>query len=90
MSGPAMQWMFGARVGYQASVRDAVGFEDCGASESLNDARNCSQLVLQSYLATAVIERLRLQLVAEFFPTVQTESFASRVALQLSFGLQFF
>ena len=90
LSGPALQTMFGVRAGYQASVRDAVGFEECGPDESLGDARNCSQFVLQTYLAGAVIERLRLQLVGEFFPTIQTSRFASRVALQLSFGLQFF
>lgn len=90
LSNPTLQWMLGARAGYQASVRDAVGIEPCGDDEALGDARNCSQFVLQGYLAAAVIERLRLQFVAEFFPTNQATDFESRTAFQLSFGLQLF
>jgi hypothetical protein len=82
--------MLGARVGYQAAWPDRAGFKGCGNDRVTSDARLCSQLVLQGYVAAALIERLRTQLVLEFFPTNQEADFKSRIAFQLSFGLQLF
>ena len=92
MSTPALQWMIGGRVGYQASVTDGAGFQSCTDKDPdiLGDARNCSQLVLQGYAASALIERLRAQFVIEVFPTDKRADFKSRIALQLTFGLQLF
>jgi hypothetical protein len=90
LSNPTLQTMLGARVGYQASVTDGAGFQPCRDEAALGDARNCSQLVLQGYLAVAIIERLRVQLVVETFPTIQDTDFESRMGFQLTFGLQLF
>jgi hypothetical protein len=90
LSSAALQTMLGARVGYQASVTDGAGFGACGDAQAYGDARNCSQLVVQGYVAAAIIERLRAQLVVETFPTRQDAPFDSRIDLQLTFGLQFF
>jgi predicted acylesterase/phospholipase RssA len=90
LSNPTVQTMLGGRVGYQASVTDGAGFEPCHSEAALGDARNCSQLVLQGYLAAAIIERLRVQLVVESFPTEQDTGFESRIGFQLTFGLQLF
>jgi hypothetical protein len=90
LSNTALQTMVGARVGYQAAWPDRAGFKGCGNDRVTSDARLCSQLVLQGYIAAALIERLRAQLVLEFFPTNQEADFKSRIAFQLSFGLQLF
>jgi hypothetical protein len=90
LSTTALQTMLGARVGYQAGWPDRAGIKGCGNERVTSDARLCSQLVLQGYVAAALIERLRAQLVLEFFPTNQEADFKSRIAFQLSFGLQLF
>lgn len=90
MSNATLQNMLGFRVGYQAAWPDRFGFKDCNQDVSDGDARLCSQLVLQAYFATAIIERLRGQLVLEYFPLALDVDFDSRLALQLSFGLQLF
>jgi Patatin-like phospholipase len=90
MSNAALQNMLGFRVGYQAAWPDRFGFEGCDDEASDGDARLCSQLVLQVYIASAIVERLRGQLVLEYFPLALEADFDSRLALQLSFGLQLF
>jgi hypothetical protein len=90
LSTTALQTMLGARVGYQAGWPDRAGVNGCGNDRVTSDARLCSQLVLQGYIAAALIERLRAQFVLEYFPTTQEAGFKSRFALQLSFGLQLF
>jgi hypothetical protein len=90
LSGSVLQTMLGARVGYQAAWPDRAGLRGCGNERVTNDARLCSQLVLQGYIATALIERLRAQLVLEYFPTAQDAEFKSRIGFQLGFGLQLF
>jgi hypothetical protein len=90
LSNSALQSMLGARVGYQAAWLDRGGARDCTDEKSFGDARNCSQLVLQGYVAFALIERLRAQFVVETYPTEQEAKFKSRVGLQLTFGLQLF
>jgi hypothetical protein len=90
LSTSVLQTMLGARVGYQAGWPDRAGWKGCGNDRVTGDARLCSQLVLQGYLAAALIERLRTQFVVEFFPTSQEADFKSRIAFQLSFGLQVF
>jgi hypothetical protein len=90
LSGSVLQTMLGTRVGYQAGWPDRAGVRACGDDQVTSDARLCSQLVLQGYVAAALIERLRMQFVVEFFPTVQQAGFRSRIAFQLGFGLQFF
>jgi hypothetical protein len=90
LSTSVAQWMLGARAGWQASWADGAGFGRCGELQAFGDARNCSQLLLHGYLAVGLLERLRMQLVLETFPTAQAAEFRSRIAFQLGFGLQFF
>ena len=90
LSSFAVQAMLGARIGWQVSWADNAGFGSCSNVQAFNDARNCSQLIAQGYVALAIIERLRAQLVLETFPTAQRAAFRSRIAFQLSFGLQLF
>ncbi|HKP58057.1 MAG TPA: hypothetical protein VJV78_15100 [Polyangiales bacterium] len=90
MSSQALQWMIGGRVGYQFSVTDGAGFSDCTEESSFGDGRNCSQLLVQGYLASGLLERLRAQLVLEVYPTGHAPEYKSRIGLQLSFGLQLF
>jgi hypothetical protein len=90
LSTTVLQTMLGVRVGYQAAWADRAGFRGCGNDRVTGDARLCSQLVLQGYVAAALIERLRTQFVVEYFPVDQEADFKSRIAFQLSFGLQLF
>jgi hypothetical protein len=91
MSTPTLQWMTGARAGYQFSVNDAAGLGECVNDAANGDARNCSQFVVQAYIATALLERLRGQLAFEIFPIDNKHiEHESRFAFQLSFGLQLF
>jgi len=90
LSTSVAQWMLGVRAGWQASWVDDAGFGRCDELQAFGDARNCSQLLLHGYVAVALLERLRMQLVLESFPTGQASEFRSRFALELGFGLQFF
>lgn len=90
LSTTVLQTMLGVRIGYQAAWPDRAGFKGCGNDRVTGDARLCSQMVLHGYVAAAVIERLRMQVVLEYFPIDQEAEFKSRIALQLSFGLQLF
>ena len=91
MSGPTLQWVTGARLGYQLSVNDAAGLGECVDDDTDGDARNCSQFVVQGYIAAALIERLRAQFALEIFPIDNKHlEHESRIAFQLSFGMQLF
>ena len=90
LSSPTIQTMLGVRAGYQASVVDGAGFQHCATRAAFGDARNCSQFVVQGYVAAALVERLRMQLAVEDFPTNQETSFESRIGFQLTFGIQLF
>ncbi|HKP55324.1 MAG TPA: patatin-like phospholipase family protein [Polyangiales bacterium] len=91
MSTPTLQWMVGARAGYQFSVNDLAGLGACVNDNEDGDARNCNQFVTQAYVATALIERLRAQLAFEIFPIDNKRiEHESHFALQFTFGLQLF
>jgi hypothetical protein len=90
LSSPTLQSMVGLRAGYQFGLDDSFGTKSCAARNGIRDARDCSQLVLQNYWAVALLERLRGQLVVEYYPLVRDAEFDSRIDLQLAFGLQFY
>jgi hypothetical protein len=91
MSTPTLQWMTGTRAGYQISVNDVAGLGECVNDNMHGDARNCSQFVVQAYVAAALLERLRAQFALEIFPIDNKHvEHESRFAFQLAFGLQFF
>jgi hypothetical protein len=63
-----LQPILGARAGWQISNRDDLDGDPCDAENAKLDSRNCNQFVLQSYFALGVVERVRIQATAEFFP----------------------
>ncbi len=80
---------FGIRGGYQFGSADHFHGRPCTEDRTRDDKRSCSQPVIHSYLAFAVLERLRLQLTGEFFPLKKTydDKFFD---LQLSIGVHFY
>ena len=84
-----LQPIIGVRAGWQVGSRDSLGTRSCNERRSLDDNRNCSQFVLHSYLALAVIERLRLQLTVEWFPIEQSGVKNNLYDVQFGFGFQF-
>jgi hypothetical protein len=58
----------GLRGGGQLSTRDAMGTDACTPRASLGDGRNCSQAVVQTYVAATALGWLRLQLELEVYP----------------------
>lgn len=68
---PYVQPILGARAGWQITNRDDLDAKPCDAVAAKQDARNCNQLVVQSYFALGVVERVRIQATAEFFPLRQ-------------------
>ena len=90
ISGSALHWMLGGRFGYQAAWLDRGGGRACTPARADGDARTCSQFLTQGYLAVAILERLRMQFGVEIYPFRLDQPFISRVAFQLTFGVQVF
>jgi len=85
-----VQPIVGARVGYQFGTADDFEIGRCDREE-VDDVRSCSQLVVQAYGAVALLERLRIQLTAEFFPAPPGDFDDVRnIDLLLGIGYQFF
>ncbi|MCK6546532.1 patatin-like phospholipase family protein [Myxococcota bacterium] len=65
---PLVHPMFGVRGGWQVGSRDRFGAGECTEATTKDDQRACSQAVLHSYAAIAILERLRVQLTGAWFP----------------------
>jgi len=84
-----IQPMLGLRAGYQFGTADRFTARACTSGNARGDGRNCSQAVLQPYVAIAILERLRAQFTFVWFP--QPQSFGGqRFDLLAGFGMQFF
>ena len=84
-----IQPMLGFRAGYQFGTADRFTASSCTSGNAHGDARNCSQAVVQTYVAIALLERLRSQFTFVWFP--QSQSFGvQRFDLLAGFGMQFF
>ena len=84
-----IQPMLGVRAGYQFGTADRFTARSCTSGNAHGDARNCSQAVVQTYVAIALLERLRSQFTFVWFP--QSQSFrVQRFDLLAGFGMQFF
>jgi hypothetical protein len=76
------------RVGYKLSQGDRFGREPCGAARTHGDARDCSQVVLQTVASFIAIDRVRLQVSFDYFPhrvTFDNRSYD----IELGLGVQF-
>ncbi|MGB5809161.1 MAG: patatin-like phospholipase family protein [Polyangiales bacterium] len=85
----AVQPMLGVRAGYQFGTADRFTARPCTTGNSRNDARNCSQPVFQTYIAIAILERLRTQFTFVWYPKDQSVG-NQRFDMLAGFGLQFF
>lgn len=84
-----VQPMVGVRAGYQFGTADRFSARPCTEGNAHDDPRNCSQAVVQGYVAIALLERLRTQFTFIWFP--QDRSFGTqRFDLLAGFGMQFF
>ncbi len=84
-----IQPMLGVRAGYQFGTADRFTARSCTSDNARADARNCSQAVVQTYVAIALLERLRSQFTFVWFP--QSQAFGvQRFDLLAGFGMQFF
>lgn len=90
----------GLRGGGQLSTRDAMGTSSCTPQASLGDGRNCSQGLVQAYVAATGLGWLRLQLELEIYPgppvvqsfdpaTGRQEEDRRFIGFQLALGGQF-
>lgn len=84
-----VQPMVGVRGGLLLSTRDHYGTVECDRDIALGDKSNCSQGLVQAYFAVAIIERIRLQLVADFF-FIDKAYDAAIFKLRFGLGVQFF
>ncbi|MEM8606597.1 MAG: patatin-like phospholipase family protein [Myxococcota bacterium] len=84
-----IQPMLGVRAGYQFGTADRFTARPCTVGNSRDDARNCSQPVFQTYVALALIERIRTQFTFVWYPKDQ-EVGDQRFDLLAGFGFQFF
>jgi hypothetical protein len=76
------------RVGYKLSQGDRFGAEACGAARTHGDARDCSQVVLQTVASYIAIDRVRLQVSFDYFP--HKVAFDNRsYDIELGLGVQF-
>ncbi|MEM7135957.1 MAG: patatin-like phospholipase family protein [Myxococcota bacterium] len=85
----AVQPMLGVRGGYQFGTADRFTARACTVDNSREDARNCSQPVFQTYVAIALIERIRTQFTFVWYPQDQSVG-DQRFDLLAGFGFQFF
>ncbi|MEM7433817.1 MAG: patatin-like phospholipase family protein [Myxococcota bacterium] len=85
----AVQPMLGIRGGYQFGTADRFTARECTVDNSRDDARNCSQPVFQTYVAIALIERIRTQFTFVWYPQDQSVG-DQRFDLLAGFGFQFF
>jgi len=76
------------RVGYKWSQGDRFGAEACGPVRTHGDARDCSQVVLQTVASLIAIDRIRFQVAFDYFPhrvTFDNRSYN----IELGLGVQF-
>lgn len=59
----------GLRGGGQLSTLDGMGGSRCSAVDALGDGRNCSQALIQTYLAATAVRWFRLQVLLEVYPS---------------------
>jgi hypothetical protein len=84
-----VQPMFGVRAGYQFGTADRFSARPCTSGNAHDDPRNCSQPVFQSYVAVALLERIRSQFTFVWYP--QSQGFGrQRFDLLAGFGMHFF
>ncbi len=84
-----IQPMLGVRAGYQFGTADRFSARTCTSANARGDARNCSQPVFQTYVALALLERLRAQFTFVWFPKPSTFG-GQRFDLLAGFGMHFF
>jgi len=84
-----IQPILGVRAGYQFGTSDRFTARSCTPDNARNDPRNCSQPVLQGYVALALVERIRSQLTFIWFPQAQTFG-RQRFDLLMGFGMHFY
>lgn len=91
LTSPVFQPSFGVRAGFRFSSSDDFLTSDCTAAKTRSDSRRCSQFIVQTYLAAAFVERLRLQVTLDITPTKPLGAGEHKaLGLQLGFGLVFF
>src|SRR5262249_49517092 len=86
LSGALLQPRAGLRAGYVLSTGDSVLTETCDPKE--RTLGYCSRFVAQAGLSLTAYERLRLQLVGEWYPPLRSSE-VGEWAIAPSVGVQF-
>ena len=89
LTSPVIQPLVGLRAGYRLSTADDFGTGACSDREARGSSRHCSQFLLQSYFALAVLELFRAQITLDLTP-IPPALDPAYYALQFGIGLNFF
>ncbi len=87
LSNAYVQPRLAVRAGVQLSVLDSAGFRRC--DDVASDLRNCSQALLEGLAAITVLERMRLQVVFQTFPSLYRRD-SAWFNVHFAVGFQFY